>query len=510
MRKLSRSRFVVADVVVVSVVAIATLVLVALNSSSHSGVAARTVILTIGGPTAARPLPPGFVGLSLELPAVEPYAGGNPLAIDPVFLQLVRNLNWGQSPVIRIGGDSADWSWWPVSGIARPPGVTYELNDRWFRVTRALTQALGARLILGLNFEADNPALAAAEARAMSDGIGSGSIQAYELGNEPELYGTFAWYHTAAGQGVPGRPSNYGFNSFLNDFTRVEGALPGLTLAGPTTGGPGWTPNLGQFLGAAPQVRLVALHRYPTQVCFVSPSSPHYPTIGHLLSGQASTGLANGFQPSIQLAHARGLPIRIDELNTVSCGADPQVSRTFASALWALDALFEIARVGADGVNIHTFPGAGYELFRITHASGRWLASVAPEYYGLLMFARAAPPGSRLLHISGLSGDGLKVWATRAGDGKVRVVLINKGGPTRVVSLRTPGPAGVAALMRLTAPSVKASTGVMLGGQNFGAVTNTGLLAGQAGAGRERLEPQSGRYIVALPSASAALLTLTR
>jgi Glycosyl hydrolase family 79 C-terminal beta domain len=512
MRKRSRSRFLVADVMVVTVVAVVTIVSAAVSPSSNRGSVVRDATLTIGGPANTRPVPPGYLGLSLELSAVEPYAGGDPLAIDPVFEQLIRNLSPGQSPVLRIGGDSADWTWWPVAGVARPPGVSYSLKNRWLSVMRTLTHTLGARLILGLNFEADNPGLAAAEAQAMAGGIGSSTIEAFELGNEPELYATFAWYHTPNGRSVPGRLHAYGYSAFLKDYSQFASALEtsagDTTLAGPATGGPGWTPNLAQFLSAAPQVRLVALHRYPTQLCFVSPSSPRYPTIAHLLSNGASKGLADGFKQSIETAHARGLPIRIDELNTVSCGADAAVSDTFASALWALDALFEIARVGADGVNIHTFPGAGYELFRIRHVNGRWSASVAPEYYGLLMFAQAAPPGSQLLHATGRAGDGLKAWATRARDGTLRVVLINKGRHARVVSLRLPQPTGSATLTRLIAPSATASTGVTFGGQSFRVPTTTGLLDGQLRV--TTVGRRDRRFVVTLPSTSAALLTFVQ
>ena len=75
--------------------------------------------------------------------------------------------------------------------------------------------------------------------------------------------------------------------------------------------------------------------------------------------------------------------MRIDELNSVSCGAVPEVSNTFASALWALNTLFEMARVGIRGVNIHTFPGAGYELFRLHRTTAGWAAQVAPEEHEL-------------------------------------------------------------------------------------------------------------------------------
>ena len=122
-----------------------------------------------------------------------------------------------------------------------------------------------------------------------------------------------------------------------------------------------------EFLAAEPRVKVVTLHRYPLQTCFVPPSSPEYPTVANLLAPAATTGLADGLAAYVALAHARHLPLRIDEINTDSCGAAPGVSNAFASALWALDTLFEMARVGVDGVNIHTYPGATYQLFTFTH-----------------------------------------------------------------------------------------------------------------------------------------------
>ena len=58
-----------------------------------------------------------------------------------------------------------------------------------------------------------------------------------------------------------------------------------------------------------------------------------------------------------------------------------------------LDALFALAREGVDGVNMHTLPRSAYELFKFSHAGGHWSATVAPVYYGLDMFARAARAG---------------------------------------------------------------------------------------------------------------------
>ena len=50
--------------------------------------------------------------------------------------------------------------------------------------------ALGAHLILGINLEANQATVARAEARAFLKGIGRSLITGFELGNEPEVYGT--------------------------------------------------------------------------------------------------------------------------------------------------------------------------------------------------------------------------------------------------------------------------------------------------------------------------------
>ena len=101
----------------------------------------------------------------------------------------------------------------------------------------------------------------------------------------------------------------------------------------------------------------------------------------------------------MKAAHANGRALRVDEFNSVSCGGEAGVSDTFASALWALNALFEMVRVGVDGVNVHTRPLSLSQLFNLSRTGSVWRAAIRPEYYGLLAFAMAAPAGSRLLRV---------------------------------------------------------------------------------------------------------------
>ena len=509
MPRLSRRSSRILSVVVIAAAAVAALIASHRTSAHehHARGAQAANEVTVGTATTGRPIPAGFLGLSLETSAIEPYAGTDPKAVNPVFEQLVRNLTPNQTPVLRIGGDSTDWSWWPVPGATRPRGVRVNLDDQWMRVTAAVTHDLGARLVLGIDLEMNNRTDAAAEANTFLHAVGRGSVVAFELGNEPELYGSLTWFVDPNGVHVTGRPPGYNFSDYLNDFSSTGKLLPrGIPLAGPASGGQHWLPNLGPFLSAESLVKLATLHAYPLQQCYVPTYSPQYPTVAHILAPSASQGLAESIAPYVGVAHSHGALVRIDEINDDSCGAVPSVDHGFVSALWALDASFQMARIGADGVNFHTYPGAPYGLFTFTRAHRKWEGSVSPEYYGLEMFAQAVPPGARMLRLSGSLGD-VRAWATRAPDGTVHVVLINDDtAQSRSVTVRIPGATGTATLERLRAAGITASTGVTLGGQTFGSATRTGTLTGHSTTASVRAK--HGAYAVDLPSASAAMLTL--
>src|SRR5947209_3297752 len=86
--------------------------------------------VTISGRPDSRPIPPGFVGLSIEYHSAPAYFGA-PEHPDTVLLALVRKLAPRQSPVIRFGGDTTDWTWAPTPGVARPGGIRYTLDPSW-------------------------------------------------------------------------------------------------------------------------------------------------------------------------------------------------------------------------------------------------------------------------------------------------------------------------------------------------------------------------------------------
>jgi hypothetical protein len=476
----------------------------------------HTDVVTVSATPLGNAVPGAFVGLSLEYGTVFsselPGRGG----VDPVLAQLIRNLSPGYAPVIRVGGESGDKTWWPVPGVQRPRGVDYALTREWLADARELAQSAGARLILGINLEADSTAIAATEARHLLAGIGRRHIEALEIGNEPELYAGIPWYVTRSGQKGFGRPLTYNLADYMKEFSKIAAALPPVPLAGPSTGADAWIAGIGQMLAANPRLRLATFHAYALDPrgeafrghdCSTAIGEPAHPSVTALLNSYGTQTLVRGALPYIAVAHSHGIPFRIDEMNAITCAGAKGVSNTSASALWVLDELFQLVRAGVDGVNIHTWRGSAGKLFDMHYRHGRWVGSVQPEYYGMLMFVKAAPPGSRLLSTGRPDAGPLRSWAVLAPDHSIRVVLINDSlNRTRWVLVRPPRPGTRGQVERLEAPSAYARNGVMLGGQSFGTQTATGRLAGPRTVAM--LRRSSAGYTVRVPPASAAMLTI--
>jgi hypothetical protein len=466
-------------------------------------VLSASVATTPSGPS----MPEGFVGVSFEVRAVHQYTGNNPLAIDPVLLNLLKGLAPDQQPIIRIGGNSTDGSWWPLKGVIPPGGIYYPITTGWLRTTKALAADLSAKLILGINLAAGRPAIAAAEGRAFMSGIGSKYIDALEIGNEPNLYPVFSWYKDRNGHVYRSRSRSYGLDDYIQQFKQWAKVLPNVALAGPAASNPKWMAKLSSFVTAAPRLGLVTYHRYPLRACTTDPQDPSFPSIPNLLADSSSAGLAAGVKSFVTVAGKHKLPLRIGEMNSASCQGAKGVSDTFASALWALDTMFNFAKVGVQGVNFHMLPGSNYELFTPSQtSSGTWQAVVHPEYYGLTLFAQAFPPGAQLLNVKAPPGP-TKVWATKAADGTIHVVVINQDTVNEHdVAVTVPGQTTPGAIESLTAPSISATSGVSLGGQTFGAETATGTLPGPTLT--TPAAPAGGVYTIPAPAASAEMLTI--
>lgn len=455
----------------------------------------------------SRPIGPGvaagFVGLATEYWNVEQEVGIYASSPDLAFEQVARNLAPSGGFSLRIGGDSTDWTWFPIPGVKQPAWVRWTMTPTWAAVTKRLVDDLQAHLIIGLNMEANNLKIDDAEIHEIQTAVGGSGPITYELGNEPELYSHFPFYHDSAGQAVLGRPKTYSLSAMASQWNDMAKALRLARLAGPGYASLDALPYVGQFLDGTKRLSLLTVHTYPLKSKRCNGGATLQE--GQLFDAPSLQGLASGVKSWSAVAHRDGVGLRVDEINSVTCGGQPGFTGSFGPALWALNILPLYAEDGIDGVNFQTRPYTAQNLIQTHYTKAGWRVIVEPEYYGLAAFAQLTPPGSRILSVSAPQ-DGLLEWAVRTPQGQTHVVISNVGSAAVNVAVRADGVSGNATteLLAAGAGGLTAQGGVRLGGQRVSEIT--GKLTGKL-VTRTVRPTAGGAYVVSVPGASAEILT---
>ena len=464
-------------------------------------------------------LPRNFLGFSAEVPFAErimgtPGAGTNHAA-EGIFAG-IRAARSG-APVLRVGGSSAETTWWNPRGRPRPPGIRFDVNQPYLDQLRGFSARNGTPLVLNLSLVAEAVAPVVGYVKAANRTLGP-RIRAYELGNEPDAYaGKLSFVDR--GRTVPQRPAGYGFADFMGEWDARARALRAgagpIALAGPSVCcAPAFLSRLAEFARAQrTRLGMLTLHEYFGSACpGVRPGTPQYPTRQKLLGEAEMTRIVSGFRDAVAVGRQIGRPVAVTETNSFACGGQPGVSDTFSSALWAPEYLMRSASVGIAGMYFHVF-GKGYTPFDFTYAAGRgWSVRTRPLYYGLLLFARATAGRATILPAAAVrsrvrSGAPVVAFPTVDRRGTVRVLVLAKGGSRGgLVRVRSPRGAARARLTRLTAPGLGARHGVTLAGQSVPAGSRTGRLEGRLRA--RRIARRGGAYRFRMPAAGAALLEI--
>jgi hypothetical protein len=487
-----------------SVGAVAAMALTcAASASAAFAHASSSVSVNVSSTDVGPAMPAGFVGIATEFPDIQKEVGTDPTKPDVPFEQLVRNLAPSGSVSLRIGGDSTDWAWWPIPGMKQPPWVRWAMSPAWAAVTKKLADDLHAHLIVGVNMEADNTKVSSAEVNQIRSHLGSSIPVTYELGNEPELYSKFAFYNNTRGQPVLGRPKGYSLTDVTSEWDKIAHALPGVRLAGPGYSALSALPGVSQFLGSSHQISLLTVHSYPLK----STRCGGKPEQSHLFTPESLQDLATEVNSWTNLARAHSVPVRVDEMNAITCGGMPFLSSTFGPALWALNILPLYAKSGLAGVNFQTRPFSAQNLMQAVDTASGWQVQIQPEYYGLLAFAQLTPPGSHIVETPPLPG-ALYDWAVQTPQGQTHVVVTNVGSSTASAAIQAAGSHGPATVEFLRAASngLNATSHITLGGQAIS--PSTGELAGAQVT--TKVPSTHGAYDVAVPAASAAIVTFAR
>jgi hypothetical protein len=436
-------------------------------------------------------LPADFVGLSTEKKLMTRDCFN---AKNTTLINLCRTLGPG---VLRIGANNVDSTFFKRDGhparesmkdngyVVDPRTIGTESVDDFF----AFARATGWKVIYGVNLGANDPAMAADEADYALQ-VGAKDILAIEIGNEPNLYPK-----GPKREGI--RPSNWGYPQYKDEFTAAADAIvakrPQAPLTGPAvTKGTGWMPLF--MADFKSRMVLATSHVYPLSAPETDPNAQRYTSIEKLLGEKYPDDWA------IKLADAQavGVPYRIAECNTASGGGKRGVSNAFASALWSIDFLFDVATRGGQGVNLHgSFTPNNYSPIVFDKKTETY--GPAPLYYGLLFFSKAAQ--GRLVASETQCTANFVAHAVRGTDDKLRVTLLNKDLTQPVaVQLNVGAAFKIGQVLRLTAPRADATNGVTFAGS---AVTADGKWVPRT---TELLTFAAGKATVTLPPASAALL----
>lgn len=448
--------------------------------------------LTIEPSREIRKIPLNFTGLSYEagqLAKPDFFAPSN-----TGLTALVRQL--GTRGVLRIGGNSSEFSMWspngaPVDAASAP--FPPDTGGKKHRITTTTPEAVrnlaafvkgcGWQLLYGVNLGHGAPDRAAAEAKAVCEAAKS-DLLAIQIGNEADLY------HK---NGL--RPENWTFDDYLAEwraFARaIRKSVPHTPLAGPdVASNTTWITSFAEK--AKDEVLFLSGHYYAM-------GPPTNPAMNLSRMLKPSSHLERDIPIIMKAVQESGRPFRMTEGNSCYNGGKAGASDTFASALWCGDYLLQVLQAGFVGINLH---GGGNGVYTPIAGDAQQGFTARPVYYGMLLARQFA--GATLVQAN-LDAQGLNATAYAAKDPRgLQIAIFNKEEQQPIrVNVNPSMPGSQASVWRLAAPALDSKTGVTLGGA---CVSSDGTWIPTK---RETAEQKQGRLAIDVPAGSAVLLRLS-
>jgi hypothetical protein len=412
-------------------------------------------------------MPADFVGLSYEMGQLynARYFSRDNLPLVSAF----RALN--TSGVLRLGGHLSNITPWEGVGQIDPKqvrGVRHGIEDYWewplvdpvvqqnkrgmltrkaIENMRGFLDAVGWRLIYGLNFASGSAARAADECAAVAEIMGDRLI-AFVIGNEVDGFGDDPFF----------REKGYGFEEYIAEYETwvmmIRARVPQAKFAGPDTDGKVGTWVEDYARRTRGDAVLLTSHYYG-----MGPASDPGMTAERLLRKDHPELEAQIAAVDAARRAAGGTPYRMDEGNSCFGGGRKDVSDAYASALWAADYILRVACAGFAGVNLH---GGGVGVYTPIESSASEPASPRPVYYGM-QFAQMFA-GYRVTRCALETSANMSAYQGRKSE-KTLLALVNKG--ESAVRVALPGKLARAKRVQrweLRGASLTAKTGVRFEG----------------------------------------------
>lgn len=471
-----------------------------LSATAYSDVKWNSISLTANGTrsttpatatvtfsTPGVPLNPSFVGLSYEKQDMTTslFTSAN--------RSLINLFSLLGPAVLRIGGGTVDTTnWEATSGTAITPAEV----DTFTGFAKALPS--NWTTIYGINLETNTPTNAAAEAAYAKNDLGS-NLLGFEIGNEPDSYG-----------------SSWPYSTYLSNWQTEESSI--------TATVPGWDQGKGSggWFVDGPDEGYPGINQLNM---WIDPFASNESGVASLLTQHFYVGSSGGMEGLLAYPNStldtlvtniagaaegnQALGARITEAGSYGSGGELGVSNAFGSALWALDFMFTAAENGVQGVNFH---GGDLSPYSPINNNGSTITSVGPEFYAMKMFS-LIPQGGSVVPTTvtvNPSTANFTAYGVEASNGLISAVLNNKEVNYTVSTTLNLG-SGVSnvELISLTSPNLLDqtysngyfnSTNFTLGGAS---ITTSGTWNGGV---QQVLTASDGQLTVSVPPATAYLL----
>ena len=400
-------------------------------------------------------VPADFTGLSYEsaqLGHPDFFSAGN-----KALIGLFRAL--GRQGVLRIGGNTGEYATWsaddvdsttnhtplaigPDAGTAAKTASI--ITPLAIRNLREFIDAVGWRVIYGLNLWHGTSENAAAEAKYVADTLGDRLI-AFQIGNEPDM------------DHDPGSKERWTFDHYWDKWTAyrdaVKAAVPDARFAAPDIAKEyDWIIKVAE---KKPDLAFLSGHYYAEG----PPADPKM-TLEYLLRRGRNPATAE-FAAVREAMKILGRPYRMTEGNSCFHGGKPLVSDSFASALWSGDYWLQLAEAGYIGLNLH---GGGNGLYTPIAGSLQDGFTARPVYYGMLLAENFAGATITATTVSGQS-ESQNVTAFSALDhGRVKLAVFNKAPDPVTVKFEGAKAGRGGKVYWLRAPRIDSKEGVTFGG----------------------------------------------
>jgi hypothetical protein len=435
-------------------------------------------------------VPQDFLGLSFEvssLPSLAAFASTGDL------VNLMRSLGDG---VMRFGGISVDTEAAWVDESAPPAWAHTTVTPQDLAGIAALARASGWRVLLAVTLGHYEPTAAAQEAQVAQSLLGT-SLEGIAIGNEPDRF---------VADGL--RASPWSFADYVSEVqayrAAIAAAAPGAPIVGPDASSGEAVLAWASEAAAAEHPALLTAHYYPLTRC-----EAYAPKLSDLVSPLTRVNETAILTQLSAVARTSGIPLRLDETNNVSCRGQPGVSNVFASALWAVDYVARAMASGVAGLNFHDLIAEPESYSPLVAGDPQELAGgvlhANPEWYALLLTDRLL--GDQPVQAAVRGGERtLTAAAFLSPNGTLQLALVDfapTGAQPLLLRLQVPSTLRSGTILRLSAPGLRATAGVTLGGS---AVTPEGTWTPLAGL--PQVSRSHGSLALKMPASSAALVTL--